>query len=849
MTLTTRRLRALTAASVLLLSVPAARAIQFDVPTGTGTPIHGVLNSTFTAGVQVRVDPQSDKLIGKSNLNPAVCGAGGNTPNGSLQSCQGLFRDQIYPSQALAAAPGAPSNNGDQGDLDYNRWGITQSPLKFTEDLSLTWGNYGFFGRALYFYDLTNDNFTEFHPNEITPQNVNQVGRVGPILPAGPAAGLLSSTLGVLPTIGELGVVRSYGPGGVVRSKRSDPNTLHQIGAAAQFLDSYVFGKFNVLSKPVTVKLGRQTVSWGESTTLVLNSINSVNPVNANNFYRVGNQVEEDFTPVNMLFVSADPFANATLEGFYELEFQNTQAPAPGSFFSDTNIGTNNAVNNVNTAFGGNASDPDCVAHIQDNPLAGITHTCLTIGRLGDESPRRWGQFGLSFQYYAENIGTGTQFGLYYEHYHSRLPMASFFATQPSCARREGNSLGLDATNLAEFLLDCPNLPLTSSNPGGPGVDDALPLDTAKLMLEYPEDIDLYGMSFNSTVGNYSIQGEAAFRPNKPMQIDYHDLGFAAFGPTLTRCGNVQLNGQPLVCSGEIALGGIGGFGNTRGGGVQTYNSSNFLNAKGQNAFADTFDLLIGNIDGSARSFPNFVVPYRHGTLGENTPCYAEGDPRFHAYNRQSPCYIRGYERFGDLNFDFGATRVYGATENWIHASQVVMLYEFGAEFVPDMPALDELVLQGPGQNYYGPTAGADGSGANGSRRACSTNVTCVSGTDGQVPAGADGLRFNPHQQDPAGYPTRFSYGYRIISLIKYESFLPGFSEQPFIYFAQDIGGTSPGPAGNFVKGRKQFSAQLETRYKSAISFTVGYTVYWGGGAYNTLEDRDNLVAFLKYQF
>jgi hypothetical protein len=114
---------------------------------------------------------------------------------------------------------------------------------------------------------------------------------------------------------------------------------------------------------------------------------------------------------------------------------------------------------------------------------------------------------------------------------------------------------------------------------------------------------------------------------------------------------------------------------------------------------------------------------------------------------------------------------------------------------------------------------------------------------------GADGLRFNPHQQDFAGYPDSISWGYRVIAIFKYESVLPGISLQPTLFYSQDVQGTSPGPGENFVAGRKQTNVMLETRYKSALSFSTGYTWYWGGGQYNLLSDRDYLQFFLKYQF
>ncbi len=193
-----------------------------------------------------------------------------------------------------------------------------------------------------------------------------------------------------------------------------------------------------------------------------------------------------------------------------------------------------------------------------------------------------------------------------------------------------------------------------------------------------------------------------------------------------------------------------------------------------------------------------------------------------------------------DFQFNLGATRVYGATENFIGADQVILVYEAGAEYIPFMPGYDQLVLQGP-NSEYGPTAGADGSGADGSRTACSNIPDCS--------YGGDGLRFNPHQQDHSGYPTSLSWGYRIIGLLDYEQIVPGITLKPFLLFSQDVGGISPGPAGNFVKGRKTVDSVFEFRYHQELSVGLGYEWFWGGGVYNTLSDRDFAQAYLKYQF
>ncbi len=819
-------LSALLATAAALLS-PTASALDFDVPLPFGADgIHAALNTTLTAGVGFRTQGQNVNLIGKGELNPNVCG----TAPGSLgtiyyQDCQGVFRDQSYPAARLSQVPGAYSMNHDDGDLNYNKGSFFQAPLKVTPDLTLTYGKFGVFARALYFYDFVNNDKMERHPDEITPDNVNSVGRVGTQIP-----GL--STLGQL--LGNVGVPikllnqRLYGPGGYVRTKRTDGEELRQSGTNLQYLDSYFYGKLPIPytdDKELSFKIGRQSVSWGESTTLVFNSINAANPINANNFYRIGNQTEEDFTPINMIDMSFSPIENVTVEGFYQLEWQPTEAQTPGTYFSSNDIGTNGTGKFLNLSFGGGADDPYNLGYPLDNPLGLITYTSLAAQRARDMEPRTSGQFGVKLDYYADWLNQGTDLSLYYENYHSRLPYLGFFATQTSCAKQ--------STSLVPFLTACPNSPLATSLTGGSGRSDAVPLNTAQFFLEYPEDIHLIGASFNTTVGEYSLQGELAYRPNLPMQVSTPDLAFAAFAPTLTNCSQ-----QSQHCLGTGINNSLGAsIGNAPNGGVKVYGSSDYVtNAAGTpGSYADTYNLIVGHLPGSARAFPNFVIPYRGGVVGQN-PATDLSKP----LNRSNPGYIQGYERFQMLQLDLGITRVLGASDNPFGADQIIVLGEVGFDYSPDFPKLDLLQIEGPA-TALSATAGADGSGANGSKQACSNIPDCS--------YGADGLRFNPHQQDLTGFVDAFSWGYRVIALASYENVLRNVGLHPALVLKQDIQGTSPGPGYEFVAGRKEVDTLLETRYKSSLSFNLGYTWYWGGGAYNLLSDRDFAQAFIKYQF
>lgn len=811
------------AALISAWQIPA-QAIQLNFGEITGS-----LNTNLTVGAAVRMEGRDQNLIGKSNLDPNVCGVVGGV---NYQACQAVFRDQVFPSEKLVAAPGAPGMRADDGDLNYDRYDLTQAVAKATQDLTLRWGDFGFFARWLYFYDEVNNDFEETWPNIITAANASSVGITGD-----PEANRYFD--------------RVYGPGAAEKRHRNDDEILNQVGHDFQLMDLNVFGRFNITDdRELYFKIGRQNLNWGESTTLVVNSLNQINPPNANNLYRVGQQLEEVFQPVGMITLSGEAFADVQFEAFYQFEWRPLEAPAPGSYLSFADLGTNEAREVANLSFGGSADDVDAVGHPLDSPLALITPTTTRALRAPDREARNGGQYGISFKYYAENINSGTEFGFYFMNYHSRLPYVSFTSVDASCARAEGNPYGRDATNTLQFFQYCGNLPGYDSgslaqvlqqagimianspasladfggslggllaalvpNPNQP-LSDAVPLDTGEVFFEYPEDIKLYGVSFNTAYGDYSFQGEVAYRPNLPLQVAITDLEFAAAGPTLTRCHNVDLG-----CAGTTAGRGIDENGN-----MSNYGSSDFIPAPGVEAYPDTINLIVGAAPGSARSFPSFVVPYRGGTLGENPP----------------NSYIRGFERFGVLQYNLGVTRVLSSTENPIAADQIQLVGELGATHVPGLPSYDRLQIESPGV-YYHASAGADGSGADGSQQACSTNPSCS--------VGPDGARFNPHQANLDDLVDKFSWGYRIIAIIKYESVLPGVSIQPFLLFGHDVNGTAPGPAENFVEDRKQAQAIIETRWRSATTIGLGYAWFWGGGYTNVYRDRDYAQAFLRFQF
>jgi hypothetical protein len=275
----------------------------------------------------------------------------------------------------------------------------------------------------------------------------------------------------------------------------------------------------------------------------------------------------------------------------------------------------------------------------------------------------------------------------------------------------------------------------------------------------------------------------------------------------------------------ENSTGSPGGSGQNTSGQYVVYDIGDHTDADGNVPYEDTVFLLLAGVPNAARSFPNFIIPFRGGVLGENPP------------NSR----IKGYIRRDTLQYTLGATRLYGASENWFGADQLLLAYEISAMHVLDFPKFDELQIEGPLTAYTHASAGAEGSGADGSRLACSANPACT--------IGPDGIRFNPFQASRDSFATAFSGGYRVVGRLLYESVFPSISVAPLFLWQHDVYGNSPAPNFNFVEGRYSLTSIVEIRYEKALSFNVVHNLFGGAGTNNLLADRDNLGFFIKYQF
>jgi hypothetical protein len=291
-----------------------------------------------------------------------------------------------------------------------------------------------------------------------------------------------------------------------------------RIGSRFRMLDAFVFKDFELGEDGKlggTARLGRQVVSWGEGT-FIQNGINVINPVDLSALRVAGAELKEAFLPIDMAWGSINLSENVALEALYMFEFEEIEVDAAGTYFSSNDFGSPggeyvmlgfgttpqpviNPERFASTCYAGPAgfatSDRFASLAAIYGPATATQIIAIgcgnAVGRIENRNARDDGQYGLALRWYAEALNE-TEFGFYFLNYHSRVPLLS----------------GRAITSLTV----------------GPS--------SGRFFVEYPEDIQMFGMSWNTTLpGGVAFQGELSYRPNAPLQVDDVELLFAALTP------------------------------------------------------------------------------------------------------------------------------------------------------------------------------------------------------------------------------------------------------------------------------------------------------------------------------
>ncbi|HEY4076014.1 MAG TPA: DUF1302 family protein [Rhizomicrobium sp.] len=225
-------------------------------------------------------------------------------------------------------------------------------------------------------------------------------------------------------------------------------------GVHADLADTFVYGNFAIEGMPVSLRLGRQTVLWGESLFFGDGSIASAQAPadyikSTSTPYGYSRNV---FLPVNQIFMNFQPSEDISIAAYYQLEWRPSRLPGVGSYFSTSDL-----------------------------QGAGAERAFLesgqTLAHAADLAPSGNGQFGLSLHKTIDDL----DLGLYALRYDAKYPMlvvprppvgtpTTFVSTYPSGVELYGLSFStyVGDSNIAGEVAARRHSPLVSTQPISP---------------------------------------------------------------------------------------------------------------------------------------------------------------------------------------------------------------------------------------------------------------------------------------------------------------------------------------------------------------------------------------------
>jgi hypothetical protein len=324
----------------------------------------------------------------------------------------------------------------------------------------------------------------------------------------------------------------------IMRKDELGDTARDRLGKDFVGLDGFLYGAFDLGGKNLRVRAGRQVISWGEST-FIPNGINVVNPVDLSKLRIPGSELKEAFLPTAGIWANQELTDNLSVEGFYLTNHDKIRIDPRGTYFSNNDFASDDATR-VIIAFG-RRNDQNKPPSNPVPPLPGAAATLSGIAsalygpydpaasvyanRSPDKDADDDGQYGIALRLLTPELNN-TEFGLYFMNYHSRIPLFSGIKGRATSVLTGG--------------------PLVPTFCATPALASLCHTGTATYYAEYPEDIRLYGLSFNTAgPAGVALQGEVSYRSNQPVQYATPELLLAALGVGNLITGTTQIPGQP----------------------------------------------------------------------------------------------------------------------------------------------------------------------------------------------------------------------------------------------------------------------------------------------------------------
>ena len=385
------------------------------------TPAHAV-RATMEGGTEI--DFSSTISLGvQVRLGKPLRDTVGNDNGGNVPTSAPLGALLNGPGNEAAANPDFNFLNGDDGNLNYRRGDITSLALKGTHEVGLkTTDGWRALARATWVGDFKADDTRRT---------------------------ALSSEAKKI-------AVRNF-----------------------TMLDAWVSKDFKVFdNRNATVRVGNQVLSWGEDI-FIIGGINSINAFDLRKLHTPGTQVKEILRPAPIASINLGLTDTLSAEAYYQWKWNAFRFDPVGTFFSGADVvgaGQRAAYipSSVLSGFGLCLPPAPC-----GDIGAGIQEGVNVVPFEPDKKPPKGKQFGLSMRFKPK--GADTEYALYFERYHDKLPFTTLF-TDPALASRNAATIGY--------------------------------------YNEYGKDKNLFGASFNTKLGPVAVGGELSYRPRDSVAID-----------------------------------------------------------------------------------------------------------------------------------------------------------------------------------------------------------------------------------------------------------------------------------------------------------------------------------------
>lgn len=767
---------------VLLAPCAPASALDFDL----GPDAHLKMVNRFSLGGGIRTQDRHIDDLGILNTpgqqtlcQPDDCVSfGDNTPNNTEPN-----------RRLLNASGGHFLHANDDGDMNYDQGEVFSALSKFNSDWTLNWGEWVLKSSFVGYFDVANTSF------ETTRFNTVQCSGATPSAECTAADG---------------SGFDAYLTGPQRRPRLDDIE--ERLAIRGEFREYFVTRTFLLGDYELFFSAGNQRLRWGEANLTLLNTLDVINPQDAVLARQPGLALNELNLPVGLVTLGTDLVEGITLDGWIQYDWEPVRPEPAGSFFSTNDVagGGNYAV----VGQGQYPEDPDALWFSQGaTGLISNSHRTVYVPDEGTYAPDDFGQYGLRAKWFLPDFNNGTELGFYFANYHSRLPYLSAYAARDSCLRAavdfsEAATL-CNGFNAASNRGEAAPLAPERCDPRGCNMGaylsrEPLPIDTLGLFLDFPEDIQMYGVSFNTTLGGWSLAGEYAYRPNLPAQLLISDIVYAGLQPAIG-CQNLPFNG-------------IGSFDFT---GATPDTAARVSALLGDFAAAGDPFASQSVLPGARQIFPDYLSGYR----GYDNTCAGLAAGRAIKPGQ----YIPGYERLKVGQFALTALQLFST--NPFGSDDLLMVYEVGFTHVVDMPARGELYFQGNGDMNH-PSPGAD----------------CTGFAAGQDCADATVVgRINPTQMR-SGFADDFAWGLRGLVQLGYSNLFDiGLNVKPTVLAFWDVEGIAPSPMQNYVEGNRWI---VPTFFFEAGSDWAGTLMYqYFAGPNNFLAGRDNVMASISYSF